>query len=285
MLDGALALALPTKPGQLLDVSEGKGNAIKWTSLDADGSTWYRDSLTFDAIINKTQTGSTERNTLIAILHEAANANPEILSTAEGFNVVTRLTFPRQWGLGTSSTLINNIAQWFNIDAYALLEKSFGGSGYDIACAQNDTAVLYRRDPDLTATVVHPIKFNPGFTASLYFIYLNQKQNSREAIAAYRNKNIPPTLIETVTSITNETINATDADAFALLMEQHEQLMGPILEMLPVKERLFPDFKGTLKSLGAWGGDFILAVCNENPGHYFRERGYNVVIPYNDMIL
>jgi hypothetical protein len=46
--------------------------------------------------------------------------------------------------LGTSSTLINNIAQWFGIDAYELLWKSFGGSGYDIASAQHNKPIVYQ---------------------------------------------------------------------------------------------------------------------------------------------
>ena len=34
-----------------------------------------------------------------------------------GFKVTTKLDFPKNWGLGTSSTLINNIAQWAQVDA------------------------------------------------------------------------------------------------------------------------------------------------------------------------
>jgi hypothetical protein len=56
--------------------------------------------------------------------------------------ISTQLTFPRQWGLGTS-TLIN-IAQWTQINAFTLLKSSFGGSGYDIACAQNDEPIIYQ---------------------------------------------------------------------------------------------------------------------------------------------
>jgi len=89
--------------------------------------------------------------------------------------------------LGTSSTLINNIAQWLQIDAFELLNNSFGGSGYDIACAQYDTPIFYRLEnqkPNVT-----PVDFQPQFASNLYFVYLNQKQNSKNAIAAYYNKN------------------------------------------------------------------------------------------------
>jgi hypothetical protein len=33
-----------------------------------------------------------------------------------------RTWVPKSWGLGTSSTLINNIAQWLQIDAFTLLK-------------------------------------------------------------------------------------------------------------------------------------------------------------------
>jgi hypothetical protein len=55
--------------------------------------------------------------------------------------------------------------------------------------------------------------------------------------------------------------------------------------MKTVKEALFPDFKGVLKSLGAWGGDFILAISKENPKDYFASKGYETIIPYSEMIL
>jgi hypothetical protein len=37
-----------------------------------------------------------------------------------GYNITTHLNFPKM-GTGTSSTLINNIAQWLQIDAFTLL--------------------------------------------------------------------------------------------------------------------------------------------------------------------
>ena len=174
MLDGAKALALPTKFGQSLEVEASGGNLIQWTSLDADGSVWLTAEVSFDAVTNNIPNGiSAEADTLIKILHHAHTANPEVLLNARGFEVTTKLTFPRHWGLGTSSTLINNIAQWFCIDAYKLLADSFGGSGYDIACAQHDTPIIYSLDKG--KPVVSPVTFNPAFADKLWFVYLNQK--------------------------------------------------------------------------------------------------------------
>jgi hypothetical protein len=55
--------------------------------------------------------------------------------------------------------------------------------------------------------------------------------------------------------------------------------------MQTVKERFFPDFKGVIKSLGAWGGDFALVVSKDNPSSYFKEKGFTTLLSYKEMIL
>lgn len=285
VLDGAKALALPTKFGQFLEVSSGKENTISWKSYDSDGLIWFEGDFSFETIKNKIHSDSknTVKNTLIDILHQAYNQNNTFLNPSEGYTITTKLTFPRFWGLGTSSTLINNIAQWLKIDAFELLRKSFGGSGYDIACAQNDTPILYRLEKE--EPQVETVCFRPVFADQLYFVYLNQKQNSRTAINAYYNKQprIGKTILEinriTAALLTTDTINR-----FSELLESHEIIMSNVLEMQTVKEALFSDFKGVVKSLGAWGGDFVLVVSEENPKSYFQRKGYDTIIPYRDMI-
>ena len=61
--------------------------------------------------------------------------------------------------------------------------------------------------------------------------------------------------------------------------------MSNVLEVTTIKESMFSDFDGVIKSLGAWGGDFILSISKEDPTQYFREKGFDVVIPYEEMIL
>lgn len=285
VLDGAKALALPTKFGQNLEVVTTDSGVINWTSFDADGSVWLTTKISIEAIVNNIQRGaSAEADTLVKILHHAHIANPAILPGAAGFEITTNLTFPRHWGLGTSSTLINNIAQWFGIDAFALLANSFGGSGYDIACAQHDTPIIYSLQDSLPT--VSPVTYNPAFANDIYFVYLNQKQNSREAIAAYReHRNDIKTVIPRIDALTNDVLLAGDTNTLSSALEKHEDLMAGILGIEPVQERLFFDFKGTVKSLGAWGGDFVMAVAEENPAQYFKDKGYDTVIAYRDMIL
>lgn len=287
VLDGATALALPTKFGQDMVVEHGTGRLIQWKSIDSDGSVWFEDTITFDAISNKDYVQQTDniKNTLIEILHEAYLAKPDFVNDSDGYVITTNLTFPKFWGLGTSSTLINNIAQWLEIDAFALLQNSFGGSGYDIASAQHDTAILYRLEHQ--KPVVRPVKYKPVFSEHLYFVYLNKKQSSKGAIASYYN-NKPVNISKIVGAldiITASILNADDITTLAEEIQKHENIISVILEMDTVREAFFSDFNGVIKSLGAWGGDFVLAVTRENPVQYFSSRGFDTVIPFDDMVL
>ncbi|MFZ4105941.1 GYDIA family GHMP kinase [Flavobacterium sp.] len=286
VLDGARALALPTKFGQNLIIEETDDNLIHWKSHDHDGSIWFEEKIPFSSIIEKEQFENRQniKNKLIEILHEAYKLNSNFITEAKGYRITTELTFPKFWGLGTSSTLINNIAQWLEIDAYQLLKNSFGGSGYDLACAQNDTAIIYQLIED--KPVVETIVFHPDFTQKIYFVYLNKKQNSKEAITSYLEKrgSIEKT-ITIINDITAKVSNATEAKEFALELQKHEIEMSNVLELKTVQEALFKDFDGVIKSLGAWGGDFVLAISKENPTVYFKQRGYKIVIPYSEMIL
>jgi mevalonate kinase len=286
VLDGAKAFALPTKFGQNLVIEDAENDCIHWTSVDADGSIWFEDTILFSSILKNERFNETShiKDTLIEILHEAYLMNSDFITNSKGYRITSQLTFPKFWGLGTSSTLINNIAQWLQIDAFELLKRSFGGSGYDLACAQNNTPILYQLVDE--KPLIEPIIFEPNFLDKIHFVYLNQKQNSRTAIASYYNQrgNIEKA-IRKIDSITKTVIHSTEPKEFALALQQHEIEMSNVLETQTVRELLFSDFKGTIKSLGAWGGDFILAISKEDPTDYFHKKGYTTVIPYSEMIL
>lgn len=286
VLDGAKAFALPTKFGQNLIVEEGNKEEINWKSYDSDKSIWFETTISFSEISNmKTIKSESVKSTLTTILHEAYLLNPDFIDNSKGYVITTELTFPKNWGLGTSSTLINNIAQWVAIDPFTLLKKSFGGSGYDIACAQNNDPILYHLENGKPC--VEKVKFNPEFSTNLYFVYLNKKQNSKYAIAShYKNKtNSLSKTINLNDKITQEVLNANSYKTFGQALAKHEAEMSKVLEMQTIKESLFSDFEGIIKSLGAWGGDFVLVVSEKNPSAYFASKGYKTIISYNEMIL
>lgn len=284
VLDGADAFALPTKFGQDLVVEDQEDKQIEWKSYDYDNHLWFEETISFNEITEGSDSQiDSVKSTLVNILHEAYILNPKFIDNAKGYKVSTHLTFPRNWGLGTSSTLINNIAQWAEINAFTLLKNSFGGSGYDIACAQNNTPVLYR----IKDNFVQQVEFNPDFTSHIYFVYLNKKQNSKSAIYSYNNhkNNHLSESVAANNKITNAILHAKTLKEFASAVQKHEIHLSNILEMQTIKEAVFPDFNGVIKSLGAWGGDFVMVVSKENPKEYFSNKGYETILTYEEMIL
>ena len=283
VLDGAKALALPTKFGQSLVVKQGPKNQIKWTSFDSDKSIWFEDIILFEEVKTKitNENNSAVKNTLIEILHQAFIQNPTFLEK-EGYEIETHLTFPRLWGLGTSSTLINSIGDWLDIDAFELLQKSFGGSGYDIACAKSNSPIVYhleKEKPHFKA-----IHFNPSFKENIHFVYLNQKQSSKMAIANYMSKHHHVNaVISKINTITYDAIDCKEGKEFAKQMEKHEIIMSDVLEIETIQEKLFPDFKGIIKSLGAWGGDFFMTSKFDGYKDYFSGKGFSTVLDWSDI--
>lgn len=285
VLDGAISLAVPTQYGQSLQIKPMTAQNLYWKSFDENGNLWFEGEFnTVDFEILKHLQNDPIAQRLKQIFSAVKTLNPNFLNSKHGFEVETRLDFPNNWGLGTSSTLINNIAQWANVDAFKLLELTFGGSGYDIACAQHDTAITYQilgKEP-----LVKSVIFNPSFKEHLYFVFLNKKQNSREGIAHYKalKQNLSP-IISEINGITKQMITCEDLKTFQKLIDAHEHIISKVTQQNTVTSQFFNDFDGAIKSLGAWGGDFILAACETDPTTYFNKKGFDIVIPYHKMII
>ena len=163
------------------------------------------------------------------------------------------------------------------------MAKTFGGSGYDIACAQFSKPLIYKLGS--TGPLSTPVKLQWDFTDQLYFVYLNKKQNSRSGITDYRSKNrITAEHIERLNSITAALITTRSLEVFEALLQEHNTIISYLIEEDPLNQTVFSDFKGTIKNLGAWGGDFILVTSKTDPRSYFNSRGLSVVIPFSSMV-
>ncbi len=287
VLDGALALAVPTKLGQSLSATTIYEPVISWTSKDHEGKVWFKER--FSLINNKIERSRSGQTSPVAgrlqeILSEANKLNPSILREQKGFEIITRLEFPSNWGLGSSSTLLNNIASLFETDPFELLKNTFGGSGYDIAAAQNDTPILYQVKDNERSFL--SARFQPEFSDMLFLVHLNQKQDSRKSIQHYRNasKEDLTETIEKISSLTQSFIDCNSLKEFELLVEIHETLISRLLNLPKIKTSLFPDYPGAVKSLGGWGGDFILATGGEREKEYFIKKGYSTIQGFEEMV-
>ncbi|MEM7186710.1 MAG: GYDIA family GHMP kinase [Bacteroidota bacterium] len=283
VLDGAFALAVPTRYGQSLVVEPTSSGKLQWASLNDKGDCWFTVIFSSELIVLET-TDKTVAKTLFNILHTANAIQPNFLKKIAGYQVTTQMDFPNEWGLGSSSTLINNIAQWAQCDPFELLERSFGGSGYDIAAAQSQTPLLYQRSE--MGPEIKSIALDWDFTDQLFFVHLNKKQDSKLGIERYRAmSNRRSSTLERISELSQEVANCVSLDQLRTLLTEHEQRIAQLLDMPTVKETRFPDYPGLVKSLGAWGGDFVLASGDAAAMDYFREKGYHTVIPWAKMLL
>jgi len=284
ILDGALGLAIPTFYGQSLHLAPTTSGLLEWKSYDPNGRSWFTATYDLGTLEIMATTGKATAKTLQGLLREAQRLNPLLMKDSAGILGETHLEFPRNWGLGSSSTLINNLAQWARADPYTLLRNAFGGSGYDIACARHNGPLTYRLvagEPQ-----VQEIDFDPIFKDALFFVHLNQKKSSKAAIGAYRAQGgNSGDFVQKISAITQKLIRVATLAEFEALLEEHEAIMAKALDLPPVKQRLFPDHPGVVKSLGAWGGDFVLASGDQGCRDYFGSKGYPTVIPYGKMIL
>lgn len=290
VLDGALALAIPTRYGQTMSVGSGDSDMLHWQSFAHDNRCWFRGSWRYSTtqqqleIVEASDAELAARLTQLFATALALGARAEQLL---GHRISTHLNFPRQWGLGSSSTLISLLAEWLRLDPYQLLGPTFGGSGYDLACARTQQPIFYRRVAGQPQAV--PIPWHPAYAEWIHFVYLGSKQNSREGIAHYRSRKPQPELTEQVSRLSFAFAAADTATAASAILQEHEKLVAEALDLPRLQSRYFADFPGLVKSLGAWGGDFAMAIqrpeTSLDPLAYFNERGYSTVIPFVEMIL
>ena len=305
VLKGALALATPLKLGQSLTVETVCTPSLQWNAHKPNAP-WFSVSLNPENLDIIDSDDQPKAEKLRQILQAIKQLNPKAF---ESNNLIftTHLDFDPNWGLGSSSTLIANLAQWADVNPYELLNLTFGGSGYDIACATAEGPIYYqliekesdfldcfvprndaKRQSELTQ-IIESIVFLPSFAEHLFFIYQGQKQSSSKEIKAFLAKANPIDLqkdIESVSEISRAVPKCETLDEFGLLMQCHERIIARCIGQEPVQKH-FPDFEGVLKSLGAWGGDFILAATEwtENQvREYFKGKGLEVVFGYNDIV-
>lgn len=302
VLHGALALALPLKLGQSIEIEtfDSYKNRLIWEAFRPDGK-WFSVTLHRDNLVNFSTNDPDKALRLSEILQAVKQLNPKAFE-GNDLRFTTRLDFDPNWGLGSSSTLIASLAQWANVNPYELLKLTFGGSGYDIACASAEGPIYYqlagldgfvprndaKQEPKLTP-LVDPVVFNPPFADHLFFVYQGQKQSSSKEIKAFLAKVHPDDLqkdIEAVSEISRVVPKCQNIGEFSMLMQCHERIIARCICQEPVQKR-FPDFEGTLKSLGAWGGDFILAATEWDESQvraYFKTKGLEVIFGYKDIV-
>lgn len=292
VLDGALALAVPTKFGQSLEILDNEMGDLQITSLDMNEKPWFTASYSLPDLVELTSSSDKISRRFLQILKACRELNPDFLNSTDGKIALTRLEFPRNWGLGTSSTLVYTMAKWAEVDPFELLKKTFGGSGYDIACAGVEHPISYHLDANYkNGRHFGKVKFQPSFHENLYFVFLNHKQNSRDGIARYRKRvsaKDKKRISDELTGLTYRIGKAKTLESFEQCLNQHEEIVSKALAFVEVKDLYFHNYWGSVKSLGAWGGDFVLVTSNRSEAEtkaYFLKKEYDVFLRFEEMVL
>ena len=281
ILDGALSLASPTKYGQYLKLEENQSNLINWKSINYDGKIWFECTIKNENLEIKSTSSKKVSETLIRIVNLIREYNTSFLKN-HGSDILTNLTFDKDWGLGSSSTLISNLAKLSGVDPYVLNKKIFKGSGYDIACATSSSPIVYQLNKG--QNIIDEVSFKPPFHEKIYFIYLNKKQSSILEIENYNNK-ASDSIINEINNITSMILKCNTIEAYNKLIESHELIISKLISKPTIKETLFKDFNGSIKSLGAWGGDMIMATSHSDPNRYFKKKGYSTIFEYEELLV
>ena len=284
VMEGALAMALPLKVGQRLGIQRNHNNILRWQA-NMPGGSWFAAEFDLNSFGVLVTDNNVLANKLGDILVATRGLSHTFFTDNIGFDVVTDLDFNPEFGFGTSSTLISNIALWADVNPYKLLGKTFGGSGYDIACAQAVNPILYQKK-DSNIKVVD-VDFNPVFKDKLFFVYLGNKQSSSDGIATFKkHSTFTFNDINTISGITKQLIATSNFAKFQSLLLEHELILSRILGLPTVKSLHFSDFPGAVKSLGAWGGDFVL-MASDLPKtelkSYLHKKGFDTFYEYDEL--
>ena len=300
VLKGAVALALPLKLGQSMNVEtlDSDEGLIYWNAFlkttrqqDNETTSWFNVVLRKRDFCVLKSDDKEKAERLSNILSKVKSLNNNIFKENHDYRFSTLLDFDSQWGLGSSSTLINNVAEWANIDPYQLLGLTFKGSGYDIACAKANGPIFYETTSGDNYKQVRrseTASFYHDFKDNLYFVYLGHKQNSSKEVKAFLDKDKDYTEeIKSVSEISRMLPSINDLDEFCRLMDTHEDIIASCIGRHCVRDD-FKGFEGMVKSLGAWGGDFILAATKHDEDYvkkYFENKSLDVIIKYKDIVL
>ena len=285
VLKGALSLAIPTQYGQSLAVYSKADEGFTWQAFENENE-WLNFHFSIDEILSSKNDVPVEKAFVVELLRQAVALNPNFLRETR-YRLQTRLNFNRNWGLGSSSTLINNVAQWAQVDAFNFLARVSKASGYDIACAQNDTPILFQRVNNKIS--YEACMFSPEFKEQIYFIYLGKKQKSEKEVKRFLEQERDFSReVQEISALSLHLLDAEKARDFDKIIEEHEAITSNLLGIPALKQNAFSDFEGSIKSLGAWGGDFAMIRSDwdkKRLTNYFESKGLETLIPWDNMVL
>ena len=283
VMKGAKAIALPLQRGQLMEVSPGEhGPELRWKAFSQE-NLWFSCKFRLPGLEIMESSDGEKAAVLQEIMETIRQMEPGFTLNG-GIDIQTKTDFHSEWGFGSSSTLIANLAAWAGVDPFQLNDRIFNGSGFDIACASAKRPIFYTKgEPAVDINLDYPFKDH------LYFVYSGAKKGTRNEVRRFLNEGkVSSEKINRINSISTQIAEAKTLAEFQSLIREHEQIVSELLGMTPIKQAYFNDFEGEMKSLGAWGGDFYLAATpmdNIQVKNYFNRKGLEVIFSWDELVL
>lgn len=286
VLHGSKALAVPLQKGQKLQrIKSEDHRTFSWKAHYGNNS-WF--SATYDpeslSVIKTTDHSKAE--TLKGLIQACIDLQATFQQELFTWDVETFLEFSPSWGFGSSSTLTALMAEWADVNPLDLHFLISQGSGYDVACAIAEKAITYwlmNEEPHY-----QHVRFDPPFSDHLYFVWLGKKQKSDEHlidIAQHMHPSYED--IHHFSMLSQQMIEARELHEFQRLMEEHEHRLSSLTKQDRVSLSRFPDLPGSVKSLGAWGGDFVLVASDRDQEYlfdYLNGKGLSTVFRFKDLV-
>jgi len=273
VLEGARTLARPTLRRQFLHVgTQGIPGQLQWVSLDYQGKSWFEYTFRPSEPDFKLKLS---QDPVAAKLWSLLDFNASLSGldvVQPGYKVTTRLEWPRDWGLGSSSSLVVLLSRWFGSDPFVVQQDILGGSGYDIACGLSDEAIIYTLKEGQPK--YQPVNTNPTFERHAAFAWLGSKADTDLAIRHFKQLVSAEDITDSIPRvdlITDTVLVSTDAQEMVEALGEHEAIIGSLIQREPIRHKHFKTFPGMVKSCGAWGGDFVLFLGRE-PSEAFMQK-------------
>ena len=268
---------MPTSFGQHLSVESHHGpEHVLWEALNHDNQQWFSAGYDREGrVLHSSSTAMAEKlQRFLAPVRNSKAWNAPV-------RVQTRVDFPRRWGLGTSSTLCALLAQWAEVDAFSY-RKLHGGSGYDLACAQASGAISYAlvdAEPEVISVQL------PEVLQSVVFVYRGVKQQTDSSLQLVGRKPFSLAQCQEISQLSKAFLQTNTLDELESIIEQHELLIANHLGLERAIEGPFKGIRGQVKSLGGWGGDFVMLTRFEENRQWLEANGFNAIIPFETMAL
>lgn len=219
------------------------------------------------------------------LIKSAARLNSDFLSKWKKYKITSELDFDPDWGLGSSSTLIANLAEWSELSPFELFFDTQEGSGYDVAAAVSDAPLLYQKSDDELS--FETFDWDQDLLDSIVVFYQGQKQSSHMEVRAWKNNNRWNRKdVDRMTLISESLAECHQIEEAIHLIKENREMVEKLLDQKAF-DGLYSDFEGAIKPLGAWGGDFGGALSKdvEYTRKYLRDKGLENSFRLSDIVV